>query len=151
MLVGPYQLHSHRTIVAPNASRVGLYYVYFGICFLPATWSLTLPRLHSSGQARITSFASQGNAQTFDFQVNSPSKQRRSTRNFLRLQAGDISYIPPSFGEQNVSMMTFCSFGNYKSHHDRPLRRKYWYHHIDIHRDLQIGWVMPRGAYCSAC
>ena len=65
-------------------------------------WSLTSFRPDSSGQARITSFAAQSNAQTFDFQVSITSKYLRHCCNCIG-QAGDISYIPASFGEFRFS------------------------------------------------
>jgi hypothetical protein len=61
-------------ISGTQRKQSGVILCTFGICLLPALWSLTLPRLDSSGQARITSFASQGNAQTFDFQASGPFK-----------------------------------------------------------------------------
>jgi hypothetical protein len=57
--------------VAPHPSWMGVYSVRIGIfsCLSSGAW-----HPDSSGQARITSFAAQSNAQTFDFQVSVHSK-----------------------------------------------------------------------------
>lgn len=66
-----------------------------------------ISNLPSSGNARVTSFASQAAASTVDF------------------QGGDIGYIPPSFG-----WFTALSFKNIHLTHRnlRPLHREHWKH-----------------------
>jgi hypothetical protein len=85
--------------VAPNTTGVGVFHV--GCCLL---WPHNPQQMLSSstGNARVTSFAAKGAAQTFDFNVGILNHLSRCMIDIHVTQPGDISYVPPSFGGSDI-------------------------------------------------
>lgn len=80
--------------VASNGTRVDLFHVKLSL-LVSGSWS---DSPYSSGTARISVYASSSNAQTSDFQVRVIYQPSENDVPTALIQAGDIAYIPPSYG-----------------------------------------------------
>ena len=111
---------------------------------------LTAMPCNRSGEGRITIFASESNAQTFDFVVS--AYFTFSVQNVivvLHLQPGDVGYVPPSFGEPPVAIIqTKRLTGEYP---DRSLCREYRQYDPQIPRNIQSRFGTPLSDSTIAC
>ena len=132
-------LNDNQILVAPHPGRVGIFHVGILILF---TVLRVLMRVTSEGYARMTLFAADSNARTFDYQVRPLPLGVNGRVDLSFIQAGDIAYVPAPYGMRLLMMQGFDNILTHPFY--RALRRERWEYHSPILGALQDWYVVNK-------